>query len=327
MKTDFLYLKPGTEKILKNIDTVVFDIDGVLVDVTDSFREMISTATNIYFTLKFKLTDNGRLIKKSETQLFKNAGGFNNDWNLTSACVLFFLSVFLNYKQSIKDTVTLRNHAPSLTRFTDNIEKEGGGIKAAVEVVKKTFSNWEEISGNWDRKMIEQICKELYAGRKIKEIYHTPPKFNISQQGLYKKENILLNEELLSNNLKYSVITGRTSGETELVLSRFKKLPALLGNRIVTDDGNFKKPNPEVFSPAIKTSRTAIYLGDTIDDLISVKNFRKMDKSHKLIFGAISNKETLFKIFKRNGAEIISPNVNEILTLINLRRRNEGKKS
>lgn len=53
---------------------LVFDMDGVLVDVSESYRETI-VRTVEHFT--------GRRIERSLIQDYKNAGGWNNDWELS----------------------------------------------------------------------------------------------------------------------------------------------------------------------------------------------------------------------------------------------------
>jgi HAD superfamily hydrolase (TIGR01548 family) len=55
-------------------DLLVFDMDGVLVDVTDSYREAIRETVR-YFT--------GREITPEYIQDLKNQGGCNNDWELS----------------------------------------------------------------------------------------------------------------------------------------------------------------------------------------------------------------------------------------------------
>jgi HAD superfamily phosphatase len=53
---------------------LVFDMDGVLVDVSESYREAIR-ATVHHFT--------GREVSHDLIQQYKNAGGWNNDWALS----------------------------------------------------------------------------------------------------------------------------------------------------------------------------------------------------------------------------------------------------
>jgi HAD superfamily phosphatase len=53
---------------------LVFDMDGVLVDVTESYRETI-IQTVLHFT--------GLTMKNEQIQDLKNQGGFNDDWILS----------------------------------------------------------------------------------------------------------------------------------------------------------------------------------------------------------------------------------------------------
>jgi len=53
---------------------IVFDMDGVLVDVTESYRETI-VRTVEHFA--------GVTVTRAQIQDYKNQGGFNDDWNLS----------------------------------------------------------------------------------------------------------------------------------------------------------------------------------------------------------------------------------------------------
>jgi HAD superfamily phosphatase len=53
---------------------LVFDMDGVLVDVSDSYRETIARTAE-HFT--------GLPVSREKIQEYKNQGGFNDDWKLT----------------------------------------------------------------------------------------------------------------------------------------------------------------------------------------------------------------------------------------------------
>jgi HAD superfamily phosphatase len=57
---------------------LVFDVDGVLADVTESYRETIAQ-TVAHFT--------GVEISPERIQDYKNRGGFNDDWELTHRIV------------------------------------------------------------------------------------------------------------------------------------------------------------------------------------------------------------------------------------------------
>src|SRR5580704_15368199 len=53
---------------------LVFDMDGVLVDVTESYRETIAQTVE-HFT--------GARPTNARIQEYKNAGGWNDDWKLS----------------------------------------------------------------------------------------------------------------------------------------------------------------------------------------------------------------------------------------------------
>ena len=60
------------------IRAILFDMDGVLVDVSRSYRRAIEE-TVMHFT--------GRKIQSNTVQRYKNLGGFNDDWKLTHAII------------------------------------------------------------------------------------------------------------------------------------------------------------------------------------------------------------------------------------------------
>lgn len=58
--------------------TLIFDMDGVLVDVTESYRETIARTVERF---------TGALPSAEKIQEYKNRGGFNDDWKLTHQMV------------------------------------------------------------------------------------------------------------------------------------------------------------------------------------------------------------------------------------------------
>ncbi len=57
---------------------VVFDMDGVLVDVTESYRETIQRTVERF---------TGKRITREHIQEWKNRGGWNDDWALSTALI------------------------------------------------------------------------------------------------------------------------------------------------------------------------------------------------------------------------------------------------
>ncbi len=74
-RKDHEQLLQALEKVLSP-SVLLFDLDGVLVDVRSSYREAIAA------TVKFF---SGQRPDQEEIAAAKRAGGFNNDWDLTAA--------------------------------------------------------------------------------------------------------------------------------------------------------------------------------------------------------------------------------------------------
>jgi HAD superfamily phosphatase len=60
---------------------IVFDMDGVLVDVTESYRESIVQTVRHF---------SGKTIERAAIQDYKNQGGWNNDWLLSQKILADF---------------------------------------------------------------------------------------------------------------------------------------------------------------------------------------------------------------------------------------------
>jgi len=57
---------------------LVFDMDGVLVDVSESYRETIARTAEFFTGVK---------VTREQIQEYKNQGGWNDDWKLTQKIV------------------------------------------------------------------------------------------------------------------------------------------------------------------------------------------------------------------------------------------------
>lgn len=64
--------------VLTGITCVLFDMDGVLIDVSRSYRSAIARTAETF---------TGRRVTPERIQTFKNRGGFNDDWELTHALI------------------------------------------------------------------------------------------------------------------------------------------------------------------------------------------------------------------------------------------------
>lgn len=101
--------------------TIVFDMDGVLIDASNSY------STALQMTFKYY---SGLELDKNEIKKLKKQGGFNNDWDVTE----YFLDKICHQKVDRLDLMTrfqnyynevYINEQPLVTRaFFDELSKE-----------------------------------------------------------------------------------------------------------------------------------------------------------------------------------------------------------
>jgi len=137
---------------------VVLDIDGVLVDVADSYRQaVIESVERVY----------GETVDRTAIQQFKDAGGFNNDWLVTDAVALYVLATQAGYDDDIET-------------FTDRIAGEGGGINGAEATLAAELPNatFEAVIDKWDPEQLRRVFQALYLGTELyRELEGDEPPF------------------------------------------------------------------------------------------------------------------------------------------------------
>ena len=232
------------------MDLLIFDMDGVLVDVSRSYRETIRKTVLIYLErcLGFEMGKK-EPISEEDIALFKSAGGFNNDWDLTSGLLLYLLSTsgfppskkkknFSSMEETLSDLRKRSSKIPrkmarlrrpkSLSLFVNEVKSLGGGLKGVRKTVAGSWEGWLYRSGDLDQgNLIKRIFQEIYLGKQFTSYYRLQPIF-YRGKGLYLREKLLIPRNILSSlrkNVKMGIASGRPKFEAELALKRFRLLP------------------------------------------------------------------------------------------------------
>ena len=236
------------------VDAVVLDIDGVLVDVADSYRRAIVESVDRVY---------GETITKADIQPFKNASGFNNDWELTDAAALFVL--------------TARETDVDIAEFTDAIAAHGGGLDAAKAVVRELLAEREadDVFAAWDPEHLREVFQTLYLGsERYREIEGGEPAFDAP--GYINDEPKLVSDatlETLQRRYAVGVVTGRPAAEADIAMERVGvEIPD--EHRFTMDDWEEGKPHPHALVTLAERfdARRVAFAGDTLDDIQTAVN-------------------------------------------------------
>jgi HAD superfamily phosphatase len=241
------------------MNTLIFDMDGVLVDVSRSYRETIQRTVQVYLEscLGFK-KGKAEPVTKEDISHFKSAGGFNNDWDLTSGLLLYLLSVsgfppsprrkkfscvgevvshLKSRSSNLNKNITQLIQKKNVPFFNRKVKLAGGGLKGIRKVLKGSWEGWVYGDGDLDQEnLVKRIFQEVYLGRKFTSCYHLPRLF-YRGKGLYLQERLIIPRNILSSlkkRFRLGIASGRPRFEAELALKRLGLSPYF--NSVVTLD-------------------------------------------------------------------------------------------
>jgi HAD superfamily phosphatase len=285
---------------------IVWDIDGVLIAAGRSYRQTIISATQYYFTECVGIQLNENLLSWDDTQSFKLAGGFNDDWELTYSAILCFLAKLI-YESKTQpqgssvpagdfDGMLMKLKAFGRTcgkcslsvdiqKITAKAAAVGGGMSGVEKVLSQMFGGSVETAKRiWFPELIKRVFEEMYLGGKLfTKKYGTSPRF-YSGDGLISKEDALADIGTLLELRKryyFGVATGRERFEAEFSL-RAHGFSRLFSSDVIValGDTKEKKPSPQPLLECRKRicakytmppDTPAIYIGDSVDDLSAAR--------------------------------------------------------
>jgi len=312
---------------LKPMDLLIFDMDGVLIDVSQSYRKTIQQTIHIY--LEHCLGLKATLVSPEEISLFKSAGGFNNDWDLTAGFLLYLLSAskvpplpkqkkfsslddivphlrqhLSNFHQK-KPIGVKRNH---LYSFIEQIKASGGGLRGIRSALGGEWDGWIYRSGDLAKEnLVKRIFQEIYLGEKFPSHYHLQRLFYLGK-GLYLREKLLIGRDVLASlrrKMRMGIASGRPRFEAELALKRFR-ISHYFDSVVTLDECEqeetkiflstgrkikLSKPHPYSILRVIKEigipNPQCGYVGDVVDDMRAAKSAGK--KSNLLAIGFLAS--------------------------------------
>jgi HAD superfamily hydrolase (TIGR01548 family) len=281
------------------VDAVVLDIDGVLVDVADSYRRAIVESVERV---------HGERISRETIQQFKDAGGFNNDWDLTYAAALYVLARRAGFDRDVDG-------------FTDMVEATGGGLDAAETVVVNAIgpAERERIYDQWNRDRLHAVFQQLYLGTDLyRELEGEEPALDTA--GFIHDEPVLADPATmddLTDRFSVGVLTGRPAAEADIALDRVG-LDVPDDHRFTMDDWEAGKPDPHALTTLAErfAAEAVAFVGDTLDDVRTAVNAAEDDPDRTyhgigVLTGGLSG-DAGRRTYDRTGASLVLDSVNDL---------------
>jgi HAD superfamily hydrolase (TIGR01548 family) len=234
-----LQREPGTAAF--RLDAVVLDVDGVLVDVHESFREAVR-ATVVAMQQRLGVAAPWR-PSHEDIAVFKRAGGFNDDVELSIALT----------------AIGAAGRGDEAGRIAAQAEQAGGGLAA----LRTVAPDLPRIPG----REVLQVFDDLYWGVD-------------GTEGMIAAERALVRPDFLQQlrdcgARNAALVTGRTPRELDAALQllqwRRTDLCAVITGDMV------RKPDPACLDAIAQQCNPSsiVYIGDVRDDWELVRRWRE----------------------------------------------------
>jgi len=318
-KSEGIYTDDSKIQILNEIDAVIFDCDGVLIDITKSYDLAIIKTTQ-YVLENLAKIDTSIDVDFKIIDGFKSTGGFNDEVDLTYAAIISLVAA----KKLEKDQ----------TSFIFDVIKNSDS--SGIVSVEKYVENQIDISdikkqlsypGTHHDNPLYQIFDQIFYGPDLyKKLFNKTS--NFSGPGLIEQDDVILDDILFEKlrkkfDSKIAMVTGR--GKESVSYSLKSLLPKFnLDNSVFLEDEprELAKPNPQSLLNSINgmDCTSTLYVGDSMEDFIMAK--RTTDLGHNTIFcgiiGTSKNPEEKLELFERNGAILVLDSIDLLPKVLNL---------
>lgn len=218
--------------LIKFVDGVIFDCDGVLIDASKSYDKTIQITVNYILSqiLGFSLPED--LITMNIIHRFRESGGFNNDWDTTYIILLYIFSKLpQNFQRSftniyknlldkskkpkerliivsshLREIESIKGLGININELRDGLLKfaekaDSSGIDSLERLLNgealSTFKEFLNYPNSIGESLITTFFEEAYLGSEIFErVYGIKPKFWFDK-GMIENEELIIKEETL----------------------------------------------------------------------------------------------------------------------------------
>ena len=314
-----IYIDDSIQNEISKIDAIIFDCDGVLIDVTKSYDLAIHNTTQYVVTnmanISNPITINSKIIDG-----FKSSGGFNDEVDLTYAVILSIIAANKLKKdpQEFIFNVISNTNPSGILSVEKYIEK-----LVDISDIKNKLSYPGTHLDNPLYKIFDQI---FYGPELYLKLFNKSSQF--SEPGLIENDIVIVNKLLLEKlekkfTSKISIISGRGKESIRYSLKSLLDKFDLKNSAFLEDEPReFAKPNPESLVRSIKGMNCSccITIGDSMEDFIMAK--KATIQGYKTIFcgiiGTSKNPQAKLELFQHNGAMMVLDSINFLPKVLNL---------
>ena len=295
-------------------DSIIFDCDGVLIDVTKSYDTTINKTISYVLKEIADITVDNPLTNEILLK-FKSTGGFNDEIDITYSGVLCYIAAKKLNKYPTELILDVLNNADDtgiayIEGFLDKIDVDISDIKSRL--------NYPSVEKN---DLIHATFDQLFFGPELYEkIFQKKSKF--SDRGFIENDNVIVTSALIEAlkkkfNDKIAIVTGRgldaISSSLKEILNQFNVESSVF---LEDESRDLAKPNPQSLIRAMKglNSKNCLYVGDSMEDMILAKRASELGFNATFcgIYGSSKLPEMKKKFFTEHNVPLILETINQL---------------
>jgi HAD superfamily hydrolase (TIGR01548 family) len=293
---------------MDNRQLIVFDMDGVLIDVSRSYRDTVAATARLFFrgARQWEVLPEP-MFTPQDLAAVKQSGGLNNDWDLTAHVLKLLFSIIADQSkaappdrplnptdhQAMIKTYDLSGLAQYLRDTPSGLIRLHLDRKAPCRssLIDRCYQG-DVGSGN----IVKQIFQEVYLGKTLYRKTYALTAAYYEGQGYMNRESALVSRPLLERLAQgriLAIATGRPGAEARYALEAFKLLPFFehvytLDHCLAEEErlrlqndrsGSLSKPHPYMLDAIAAqadpdNTMAKYYVGDMPDDMIAARRSR-----------------------------------------------------
>ncbi len=316
-----IYIDAEKVDKIKKLDSIIFDCDGVLIDVSNSYdlaiKKTVDFITSKFASIKLQVTT--EMIDS-----FKKTGGFNDEVDVTYALILVAVASQKTGKSFPELVFKVAKNADStgivsVEKYLDLLKVDLSEIKKRLVYPAKKFES-----------PLSSIFDEIFYGTILyTKLYKKSPQF-FDGIGLIENDVVLVTKELLQElhrrfDKNIAIVTGRGAVSAGHSLGKLIDEFNLKNSRFLEDEPReMAKPNPKSLISSINGMRAScsMFVGDSMEDYIME---RKADESGNLtlfcgIYGTSQDPQAKRNFFEQKGADLVLESIVMLPKALNLVR-------
>ena len=260
---DGIMVDPTKIEKIRKLDSIIFDCDGVLIDVSNSYDLAIKKTVDFIIKEMAQIPESG-LVTTKLIDGFKASGGFNDEIDVTYALILAIVAAkkrnepFSNFVRKVIENAD-QTGINSVEKYLNTLDVDVSDIRKKLAYPGTKFQN-----------PLSSIFDEIFYGSKLyMQLYKKQPQF-FDGTGLIENDIVLLNKDLVKRlhdkfDKKIAIVTGRGNLSAKHSLKDLFDEFDLNNSKFLEDEPReMAKPNPQSLVSTIKgmNGNNSLYVGD-----------------------------------------------------------------